>query len=722
MDFRILSYVLVLGGLSGIVQMGRSGWSWYVHQISALTLMTLFALAALVLPSPTAGWIALVLFSLFALLPALSRLRVDQLFGRLRFRQALTHARRFRFLRPGRAGLLQLKAIEMTALATEGKIEEAEALYRGCIAADPPDTMRARLDMYWVLANGFARRWSSIRSGFQEGNFLAVSGTRTFMKSQAARALAETGAPEAGMALLLEAFPDATTADALVQLYVAYIACCALAGDIEGLENAFSDPLLKRFPPYTAEYWRGRCLLVRGEGEKARAAFEAVEGQLLPRATLWRAAVASLKDRCREGTELPGILRQDSAVPRIRRELEGAWLRIRAARIFLLQDGVPIVTRGLTAAILLVWLVCEWSGGSRSLAVLESAGALVPELIAQGQYWRLITATFLHIGFLHLSLNALALIYFGPTVERVLGPARYFLLFLLCGIGGGLAGLRFGSYGLAAGASGAIFGILGVTIIMAWRWDWGEFRTLRSRFVGSLLFLIVANFGIGLLEGGIDDLGHFGGLVTGILFGAILAGQPPSPRQGRRRALDPLVWILGLGLFFWGAGRGISWFGGRHGRLSAPAMTVCTSPEGNYRIFLPTAWPRKRDGNRLRCYWHDGTELLLLSTEGGELPRRVTLPWLEQEASAYGHEYLKRSEFSEIRPSPPELVPIGGRIYGRIHLRYRLFGRSLCDELYFPSESPKGPILRFRYESSREEALRPLFARILSSLVAMHPS
>ena len=340
------------------------------------------------------------------------------------------------------------------------------------------------------------------------------------------------------MALLRDAFPDVTSAEAFVQLYIAHIACCALAGDLEGLENAFRDSLLDRFPPYTARYWTGRCHLVRGEVDEARTAFEAVEADLLPRATLWRAAVASLKARCDEaGAERPRRLGVET--PGLRQELEGAWMRIRAARIFLLQDGTAQVTRLLTLVLVLVWAACEISGGSRNLGVLEAAGALVPDLIRQGQIWRLVTATFLHIGFLHLGLNALALIYFGPTVERVLGPARFLFLFLLCGVGGGLAGLAFGSYGLAAGASGAIFGILGVTIVMAWRWDWGEFKALRSRFVGSLLFLVVANFGIGLLEGGIDDLGHLGGLLTGVLFGFLLASRPPAPQRERRRAGIP---------------------------------------------------------------------------------------------------------------------------------------------------------------------------------------
>ena len=145
-------------------------------------------------------------------------------------------------------------------------------------------------------------------------------------------------------------------------------------------------------------------------------------------------------------------------------------------------------------------------------------------------------------------------------------------------------------------------------------------------------------------------------------------------------------------------------------------MTVVTASDGSYRIFLPAEWPRKRDSLRLSCSWYDGTEILILSTTRGELPAVLSLPWLHRESAAYLHEYSIRPEFTDLSPRAPRILAIGERLFGSIQLEYRLYGRLLTDELYFPAASPQGPIIRLRYESRRQDDLRPLFDRILASL------
>ena len=145
-------------------------------------------------------------------------------------------------------------------------------------------------------------------------------------------------------------------------------------------------------------------------------------------------------------------------------------------------------------------------------------------LIADGQYWRLLTAIFLHIGILHILLNSLALFIFGRMVERYFGHTRFIAIYFLAGLGGSVASYLFNSIALAAGASGAIFGLLGASTAFFFiqRNTLGE---MAKRNLYSLLILAVLNLYIGLVFSGIDNWAHFGGFVSGGLLGLILAPQ-----------------------------------------------------------------------------------------------------------------------------------------------------------------------------------------------------
>lgn len=139
--------------------------------------------------------------------------------------------------------------------------------------------------------------------------------------------------------------------------------------------------------------------------------------------------------------------------------------------------------------------------------------------------WRMVTSLFLHIGFLHLLFNMFALYYFGQVAERMYGSVHLLLLFLLSGIGGNVLnnylawqGLNLMGYAptLSAGASGGIMGIGTALLISA----------LTKMQVGawslnfkSLLMVMVINIGYGFFVTGIDNAGHIGGAVTGLLLG-----------------------------------------------------------------------------------------------------------------------------------------------------------------------------------------------------------
>jgi membrane associated rhomboid family serine protease len=137
----------------------------------------------------------------------------------------------------------------------------------------------------------------------------------------------------------------------------------------------------------------------------------------------------------------------------------------------------------------------------------------VPVLVDLGEWWRLLTAAFLHIGPLHLVLNMLALLVFGSELERQLGRWRFLALYLLSVLGGAAAIQLFGNpAGAVAGASTAIYGLLG---------GLGVVMLARRQDVRGLVTLLAINVVISFLPG-VSLIGHLGGLLTGALTAALL--------------------------------------------------------------------------------------------------------------------------------------------------------------------------------------------------------
>lgn len=207
---------------------------------------------------------------------------------------------------------------------------------------------------------------------------------------------------------------------------------------------------------------------------------------------------------------------------RTRRGLSGAF------------DEIPVVW---TLLILNagMFVVLEAAGGSRSTEVLIRFGAQTNPLPA-GELWRLVTAMFLHIGILHLAFNMWALWLFGPLFERLAGSGRFLALYGASGLLGGAATAVLESPPtVAAGASGAIFGLLGAFLVLGWRLR----RSPQGQaWLRNALLLIGINIALGISVPSIGLLAHLGGLAGGIVVFAAeplpaLPGSAP-PRGGQR--------------------------------------------------------------------------------------------------------------------------------------------------------------------------------------------
>ena len=181
----------------------------------------------------------------------------------------------------------------------------------------------------------------------------------------------------------------------------------------------------------------------------------------------------------------------------------------------------PVVTWILLALIVVMFAVETALGGSTDSDVLIRLGAKVTPLIADGEYWRLLTSMFLHIGLAHLFFNGYALAAVGTELERLVGPGRFVAIYFLSGLLGSLASFAF-SASLAAGASGAIFGVIGAlgAYFFLHRERLGSWGRAR---LGNIVFLIALNLFWGFTQPGIDNYAHLGGLLSGAGLGWALA-------------------------------------------------------------------------------------------------------------------------------------------------------------------------------------------------------
>ena len=174
------------------------------------------------------------------------------------------------------------------------------------------------------------------------------------------------------------------------------------------------------------------------------------------------------------------------------------------------------------------------NGGS---GPLSRAGYIFGPDVADGEWWRLITAAFLHLGLLHILFNMYALWLFGPIMEQMYGHVEFAVIYLLCALGGNVLTILAAPDNPALGASGAIFGLFGLAFVVSRRRHLllgPQARAVLSR-VGTLLVL---NLFITFTVPAISWTGHVGGLAVGALIGLLLAPVNVPTMGGIWRAPD----------------------------------------------------------------------------------------------------------------------------------------------------------------------------------------
>ena len=235
----------------------------------------------------------------------------------------------------------------------------------------------------------------------------------------------------------------------------------------------------------------------------------------------------------------------------------GASMRFSLAALSKKLSGVfgdneaPVTTVLLIANILMfgvtyLAMVSEGSGGGLSIlwgirgeVVYRLGASFGPAIFLLHEWWRLVTAMFLHGGLIHIGFNMMALMQFGPALEELYGSPRYLFLYVVTGMFGFLVSAWLGNYSL--GASGALLGLVGVMLAITSKRGGAFMRDLRARLISSVAILFLLGFsGVG-----IDNYAHGGGLALGFVLGKLFVDRKPMNNKEVRTAYA-LGWLAGI--------------------------------------------------------------------------------------------------------------------------------------------------------------------------------
>ena len=234
----------------------------------------------------------------------------------------------------------------------------------------------------------------------------------------------------------------------------------------------------------------------------------------------------------------------------------GTNLRFSMAAVNRSLSGVfagpaPVTTALLVANLLMFgveWMAATSQGRGGGLSILWGMGGEASyrlglsapySIYVQHQWYRLITAMFLHGGLIHIGFNMMALMQFGPALEELYGSSRYLFLYIITGAFGFLVSSLLGTYSL--GASGGLLGLVGAMLAVTTKRGGAYMRELRSRLISSVVILFV----LGFMGMGIDNKAHMAGLASGFVLGKIFADRQPMNAREKQIA-NALGWVAGI--------------------------------------------------------------------------------------------------------------------------------------------------------------------------------
>ncbi len=363
------------------------------------------------------------------------------------------------------------------------------------------------------------------------------------------RALLETGRHEEAMEAqtAIERLVPGLSADQVSNLIVCRLLFYAMMGWHSEFEAMFENDkaAVEALPSSLKLYWRGIAACHAGRSDEGRQLLESAlrEGQHeLP--DKWIAWMRQRIDGLAEQREFF----ETSLVPKlvqIRAAHRDAFIERVTENARVIEPPVMAeqVTKRMMSLLFGIFVIYQFAASQDDLLDLMRFGANSGFLVREGEWFRLVTYQFLHLGWLHLFMNLLALKYFGPPVETMLGWPLFLGVYLFSGICGGIATAWNGA-GLSVGASAAVLGLLGAAISLELFGGPRSKALSRQGQFSTLVFILLVNLAIGAVEKGIDNSAHLGGLAGGAVAGIVLARLIERPALARLASAISILFVV----------------------------------------------------------------------------------------------------------------------------------------------------------------------------------
>ena len=291
--------------------------------------------------------------------------------------------------------------------------------------------------------------------------------------------------------------------------------------------------------------------------------------------------------------------------------------------------GVTQAIFGINVAVFVAMTLAGVSITEPTFAQLVHWGANYGPLTIGGQWWRLLSCVFVHIGIIHIGFNMWCLWGLGRLAESVYGHWTFGVVYLITGVAASVTSLAWNPGGTSAGASGAIFGIAGALIASFYLGEFSLPKAAVSGLLRSVLMFAGYNLVFGAMSGHTDNAAHVGGLVSGLILGALIARVAPHHDDAVRRVG---VLFVGIALVYGGA----AWLHRSHAYLlhAASGQRLLTENKTGQAIAELQTAIRQRPGylpahyELARAYWIKGD----FAGAEGELKRVIELDPKEERA------------------------------------------------------------------------------------------
>jgi rhomboid protease GluP len=530
MDQRLLALPLMIAAAVQVTALLRASPRWFAAQIAQWGLVVLAAAGAWYFRADMI-WVVIAwgLFALFMVAPGRMNRRALGYQSGGRWEEALRWRRLAGRLIWGRAGQLHRLFTEVLARGVRMDFVGAQRLLDDAASPALPAAAAGSLRLMRLYVAFLRQDWHAvILEGTHPNNWGSASNSKV-AALMTARALAEAGAVVDAMRIVRDiAVRPGRHEEVAQSLWHTQLSVAALVGDSDELERLLSvtddDP---QFPgrDRVDAYWRGRCAAAKGEADRAMEYLEWARSLTPPGDSLWLTALDNAQAPCVPVDE-PTRQRYRALRDEVREAEQTAsrWMRLTG---FMRAEPSTMTAIAVLAA---VFVYERYVLDDTSRMLLWQWMANASETIVNGQWWRLITALFLHADITHLAMNALAFWVFGSALQPVIGRWRMWSIFLLGGAIGNLFSAALNvlqpaaeRYDMAVGASSGIFALVGAYALAVASFREPSYTHVRRRAIVVLVFAVIADSMTWLIEPRIDVAAHLGGFCGGLLVAILLA-------------------------------------------------------------------------------------------------------------------------------------------------------------------------------------------------------